>query len=126
MASRTYSKRVSLTNLHRLLFKLGLIAVLAAVLCQATPSAPVPVSRDRGSAFDATTFEVAVLTQRDGETREAAAEVEPAIPVVALIDMRSIPTTTVKGNDYPPRQTGPPVKSVWRPLPPTRGPPIRT
>lgn len=99
-----------------------MLAILLAVLCQATPSAPIPIVRDRGSAFDATTVEVAVLAQRDEAERQVAIP-RPAPPLAEVEPMRPLFATIVIRHDDPPRQTGPPHPRVFLILPPSRGPP---
>lgn len=108
--------------LRNWLFRTGLLAILLAVLCQATPSAPIPIVRDRGSAFDATTVEVAVLAQRDEAERQVAIP-RPTPPLAAVEPMRPLPAIMVVRHDDPPRQTGPPRLRVFQIVPPPRGPP---
>ncbi|UVI38342.1 hypothetical protein [Qipengyuania spongiae] len=110
--------------LRNWLLRTGLLAILLAVLCQAMPSAPIPIVRDRGSAFDATTVEVAVLAQRDEAERQVALP-KPAPPLAAVEPMRPVfvPAAATQHDD-PPRQTGPPLRRVFLNLPPSRGPPF--
>ena len=112
-------------SLRKFVFRLGLISVLVAVLCQATPSTPFSEIRNRGSAFDATTVEVAILAQRDG-VEQLVPLLKPApVPVlVAVPQPRAV--DFVVDRPFDPRKTGPPLKSIWRLVPPTRDPPTLT
>lgn len=109
-------------SVRRFVFRLGLLSVLVAVLCQATPSAPFAEIENRGSAFDATTVEVAILAQREGV--ELQVPVPKPAPVLDLVTVpRSRATDFLVDQPFDPRKTGPPLKSIWRLVPPMRGPP---
>lgn len=112
-------------SLRSFVFKLGLLSVLLAVLFQATPSTPFSETRNRGSAFDATTVEVAILAQRDGvEQLVPILKPAPVPDLVAVPQSRAI--DFVVDRPFDPRKTGPPLKSIWRLAPPMRGPPLLT
>lgn len=116
---------MSFLSLHSFKFRLGLIFILVAILLQAMPSSPFPSSRDRGSAFDATTVEVAVLVQRD-DTDQQGVVTDPAPPLDLVVEQIAEYVLVTLSFEAPPRQTGPPLWARWRVLPPTRAPPIFT
>ena len=91
-------------------FRLIAALVLAVIGVQATPAQAVPIVVQHGSAFSASTAEVAVLIRRDCEaTRRAivklpAAMPQATVPVAALVP-RPEPTAAAWPDN---RQTGPP------------------
>ena len=120
-----YLPRVTLPKLRPYLFRLGLIALLAAILGQATPTAPFSVYSGRGSAFDATTLDVVVLTHQSAVARQTIIA-EPHWPLEPLVLSEVVTLPQVRPFGWPPRQTGPPPLAPWRMAPPLRGPPSFT
>ena len=116
---------MTVLGLHRFFFRLGLLSILVAVLFQAMPSSAIPTYRERGSAFDATTYEVAVLVQRD-EASHQALTVDPVIPRPPVPGPEQAGFAEPKAYSGPPKQTGPPLLRGRHILPPTRAPPILT
>ncbi|GGD57291.1 hypothetical protein GRI62_02230 [Erythrobacter arachoides] len=107
------------------LFRITLLAAIAAVLLQATPSQPFVGNDSHGSAFDATTFEVAVLTQQR-EVGKATINADPLVPPPAVGEWVPVASEGIARFELPPRQTGPPPAALWSLTPPMRGPPLNT
>ena len=116
---------MTLTKLRPYLFRLGLIALLAAILGQATPTAPFSVYPGRGSAFDAKTVDVVVLSHKSDTARQTLVA-EPRWPLEPLVVSETVTPPQVRPSGWPPRQTGPPPLAPWRVVPPLRAPPAFT
>ena len=123
--SSVYGNGVSSLNLPRFVFRLSLLAVLLAVLCQAIPTAPVSLWRDRGSAFSATTLEVAILVEQD-VTEKSLTPSEPLIPTSRSAWRGSASAVTVPARLTYHRHTPPPTDALWLFTAPTRAPPRLT
>ena len=90
-------------------YRLLAALVLAIIGLQATPSQAVPIIVQHGSAFSASTSEVAVLMRRDSESEKRAVVKLPAIrPQAARPTIRVIDISEPVWPDN--RQTGPPIR----------------
>ena len=113
-----------IVRLRLALFRICLLALIGAALLQATPSHAFIDADRRGSAFDATTSEVAILVQR--EDAGAVIQVEPFVPPLDIADESPKPAQIVQVFGFPPKQTGPPSRHPRGVTPPTRAPPALT
>ena len=88
-------------------FRLFAALVLAVIGLQATPSQAVPIVVQHGSAFSASTSEVAVLIRRDSENEKRAVVKLPGLrPQAARPAVRRFAPIVQLWPDN--RQTGPP------------------
>jgi hypothetical protein len=109
------------------LVKLRLIlgAIIAVVVLHATPTTPLPTYRDHGSAFSASTAEVAVLLRRDSDQKLAIAP-QPLPPLLAAPPIAVRPLVLRQPVSRRPRQRGPPLLAPARlPHASPRGPPFQ-
>lgn len=75
------SRAVSTHGLPLVKLRLILGTVVAMILLHATPPTPLPTYRDHGSAFSASTSEVAVLLRRDSEESLASVPQPQPLPL---------------------------------------------
>ena len=111
------------------LVKLRLIlgAIIAVVVLHATPTTPLPTYRDHGSAFSASTAEVAVLLRRDSDQKLAIAPQPLPPPLLAAPPIAVRPLVLRQPVSRRPRQRGPPLLAPVRlPHASPRGPPFQT
>lgn len=110
------------------LVKLRLIigAIIAVVVLHATPTTPLPTYRDHGSAFSASTQEVAVLLRRDSDQKLAVAPQPLPPPVLAVPPIVVRPVVLRQPVSRRPHQRGPPLMAPVRlPHASPRGPPFQ-
>lgn len=106
------------------LVRLWAALLLATIGLQATVSAAPSLERKSGSAFSATTYEVALYVQRADRVQRQAVTPLPATPLdLGLRALPALGPTLVGLPALRPDSTGPPLRKVhsWYPAP--RGPP---
>jgi hypothetical protein len=106
------------------LVRLWAALLLATIGLQATASAAPSLEKTSGSAFSATTYEVALYVQRGEKVQRQAVTPQPLLP--AAVAILSVPVRTAELADKPvlrPDSTGPPLREIqsWKPAP--RAPP---
>ncbi|MBC2664402.1 hypothetical protein H7F51_02595 [Novosphingobium flavum] len=107
------------------LFTVRLLAalLLACVGLQAGAPLTAPLERTHGSAFSASTHEVALAGQRRAETVRIAPEVPPLVPVA--VTLVAITVLALTGQPAPrPHSTGPPARDEIARRPSPRAPPL--
>jgi len=111
-----------LTLPRLLLVRLCALAMLLAVGLQAGAPFAAPLERTHGSAFSATTHEVALKTERRGEVVRLAVAPEPRLPVLEPV----APPVLQLAQPAPrrPFSTGPPAREDIARRPAPRAPPI--
>lgn len=106
--------------------RLILGALIAVIVLQATPATPLPTYREHGSAFSASTSEVALLVRRDSVERSRIAPQPLPLPIIAALPnvvTLDIPLHFRHQLYY---QRGPPFDAPVLPRhAPPRAPPIR-
>lgn len=111
-------------SLLRMRFILG--ALIAVLTLQATPTTPLPAFRDHGSAFSASTSEVAVLVRRDNADRIKSAPQPKPLPFIIAYDAAEVLDDRRLLAHQLPYQRGPPfIVPVFSRREPARAPPIR-
>lgn len=107
-----------------IVIRLWAVLLLAAIGLQAASPIARPLEARHGSAFSATTFEVALAPQRRVESVRHEAEPQPApLPAPAA----PVALAVASGPALPaprPDSTGPPVHDILAWLPAPRGPPL--
>jgi len=112
-----------LLNLPRLLMaRLCALALLLTVGLQAGAPIAAPLERTHGSAFSATTHEVALKAERQGEVARPALAPEPWLPLPepvapVVAGLAALPAPR-------PASTGPPTREEIAQRPSPRAPPI--
>ena len=106
------------------LIRLWAMVLLATIGLQAAAPAAPSVQKVSGSAFSATTVEVALYAQRGDQAERQAVAPQPLAPPVAAVQV--LPTyTPIRAVEPAPRpdSTGPPLydSQSWKPAP--RAPP---
>lgn len=106
------------------LLRLWAALLLATIGLQASAPAAPSLEKTHGSAFAATTYEVAVLIQRDARSQRQALAPQPLLPVAVLA--AEVPARASVVPEQPaarPDSTGPPLHDIhsWQPAP--RAPP---
>ena len=106
------------------LVRLWAAILLATIGLQATASAAPSIEKTDGSAFSATTYQVALYVQRAERVQRQAVAPQPLAPFAIVA--RALPAPAlVLGGGVPrrPDSTGPPLRSIhsWQPAP--RAPP---
>ena len=104
-----------------LLARLVGAALLLAVALQAAMPFAAPLQRTHGSAFSATTHEVALAGQRRGEVVRAVVAPEPRLP--ALVPVAPLGTALAALPAPRPQSTGPPAREDIARRPGPRAPP---
>ncbi|MFC3173044.1 hypothetical protein ACFOD9_02135 [Novosphingobium bradum] len=110
-----------LTLPRLLLARLIGAALLLAVALQAGMPFAAPLQRTHGSAFSATTHEVALASQRRGEVVRLAIAPEPRLP--ALVPAAPLVAALAALPAPRPRSTGPPAREDIARRPSPRAPP---
>lgn len=114
----------SLNLVRQSLFGFWAVLVLATVGIQATVPLPAPLEPTHGSAFSATTVEVALATRRPTEAVRAVVAPQPPVAIpVDVASRRHTPALAVIPAPRP-NSTGPPAQQdilVLQPAP--RAPP---
>lgn len=104
------------------LFRVLIALLLATIGLQATPSRPVSLELDHGSAFSATTVDVAVAERRQWSV-EVKADALPE-PTPTFYILRTSATSTSAPNDWPAvYAVGPPNLPIFILPSGPRGPP---
>jgi hypothetical protein len=100
------------------------LLLLAAIGLQAAEPIHAPLQRTQGSAFSATTIDVAVVSNRKGET-EVLASPLPA-PAMAAVQprLKSIPLTAIAPAHLWPETRGPPPRGHPAAPPDSTAPPF--
>lgn len=120
-------RNMSTGGLSLLRMRLILGALIAVLTLQATPTAPLPTFRDHGSAFSASTSEVAVLVRRDNADRIKSAPQPKPLPflIIAYGAAEVLDDRRLLAHQLP-YQRGPPfIVPVFSRREPARAPPIR-
>ena len=104
--------------------RLGVALLLAAIGLQAAAPVGLPLQVRHGSAFSATTSEVAIAPQRRQEMVQQVAIPEPALPVAVAADLLPAPLVTLSTFSPLPDSTGPPARDILARQPAPRGPPL--
>lgn len=106
------------------LVRLWASLLLATIGLQATLPAALSVERTSGSAFSASTYEVALYVQRGERSQRAAVAPQSDVPLPVLAPAEPLPAFgTVTIPTPRPDSTGPPPGDIlsWKPAP--RAPP---
>lgn len=113
----------SLNLVRRSLFGFWAALVLATVGFQATVPLPAPLEPAHGSAFSATTVEVALATRRHTEAARIAVAPQSLVPlpVEAAPRLAALPLAVIPAPR--PNSTGPPAQDILVLQPAPRAPP---
>ena len=106
------------------LFRLWAVLVVAIIGLQATAPAAPSLRKTDGSAFSASTYQVALYVQRaDRGQRQALAPQLPTLRAMASFVPPVRPAALSDRPAFRPDPTGPPLRDIhsWQPAP--RGPP---
>lgn len=120
---RCYGWRVTASEVLRRQFRILLALMLGVVLLQTAPAGDLPVQRGHGSAFSATTYDVALPVRRD------AAKIAGLAPMPTMAVLPQAPSELraydlrAEASLGRPRQTGPPVRPPRLDTASPRGPP---
>lgn len=113
----------SLMLVRRSLFGFWAALVLATVSFQAAVPLPAPLEPAHGSAFSATTVEVALATRRPAEAARAVVAPQPLVPLpVDAAPRLAAPALAVIPAPRP-DSTGPPAQDILVLQPAPRAPP---
>lgn len=105
-------------------FRLWAALLVAIIGLQATAPTVPSTHKTDGSAFSASTYEVALYVQRaDRGQRQAVVPLMPASHVVGVSMLPPAPAALIERAAFRPDSTGPPLRDIhsWQPAP--RGPP---
>ena len=117
---------MSIEGLSLVKLRIILSAIIAVIVLQATPTTPLATHRDHGSAFSASTSEVAVLIRRDGGEQSPVAPQPLPTPVLAVPPTVAIDRIVRSLAGHQSYQRGPPlVAPVRLPHASVRAPPFR-
>lgn len=107
------------------MFRLLAALMLATIGLQATPARPVLPLRDHGSAFSASTAEVAVAARRERAEEVRVVEQAPALLHIHADLLRARPALPVSRTAWPAVQArGPPPRDLRGPAASPRAPPL--
>lgn len=105
------------------LFGFWAALLLATVGLQATAPVAAPLEPAHGSAFSATTFEVALAAQRRADPARQAPAPQPLLPVSPEPRPLTPAATLIPAPAPRPASTGPPAREILAFLPAPRAPP---
>jgi len=108
------------------LFRLWAFVLLATIGLQAMSPVPTPLQRESGSAFSASTAEVALDSHRRGDVVKAeAVPMPPLLTRVPSPNRLSTPAQSIVSTPHlRPAVRGPPPRRSPERLPDLRGPPL--
>lgn len=108
-----------------LIFKLWAAVVLAVIGLQAMAPVQAPLQRETGSAFSASTADVALAAARRGDFGKVQAIPTPPLPVAPVRTLVLPATVVLMAADHlRPDVRGPPPRDRPERLPDLRGPPL--
>ena len=117
---------MSIEGLSLLRVRLILAAIIAVILLHAMPAAALPHHREHGSAFSASTSEVALLVRQDSVEKLKIGRHPLPLPIIDALAPVAILVIPLHFRGKPFHQRGPPfVACVLSPHAAPRAPPIR-